>query len=54
VLALTVDGFGPSAANVARLASEAGPAWRVVPLDVDEEGARVVPDQPGSPQQRSA
>lgn len=54
VLALTVDGFGPSAVQVARIAGEAGPAWRVVPLGVDDEGARVVPDQPGTPQQRSA
>jgi homoserine kinase len=54
VLALTVDGFGPSAAQVAHIAGEAGPAWRVVPLGVDDQGARVVPDQRGTPQQRSA
>jgi homoserine kinase len=42
VLALTVEGFGPSAADVTSIAHDAGPAWRVQPLDVDVDGAMVV------------
>jgi homoserine kinase len=41
VLALTVAGFGSSAADVERIASGAGPAWRVLPLSVDTDGATV-------------
>ncbi|HSR84147.1 MAG TPA: homoserine kinase [Streptosporangiaceae bacterium] len=43
VLALTVNGSGPSAAEVERILAEAGPAWRVLPLSVDANGARVLP-----------
>lgn len=43
VLALTLAGSGPSAADVTRIAAEAGPAWRVLPLRVDTDGARVLP-----------
>jgi homoserine kinase len=42
VLALTVDGCGPSAADVAGIVAEAGPAWRVLPLGVDHDGAQVL------------
>jgi len=42
VLALTVTGCGPSATDVARIVAEAGPAWRVVPLGVDSDGAQVL------------
>jgi len=44
VLALTVNGCGPSAADVERIVAKAGPAWRVLPLSVDSDGARVLPD----------
>jgi homoserine kinase len=43
VLALTLAGAGPSAADVTRIAAEAGPDWRVLPLGVDAGGAAVVP-----------
>jgi homoserine kinase len=39
VLALTVSGTQPGAAEVAAIASEAGPVWRVLPLAVDADGA---------------
>jgi homoserine kinase len=42
VLALTVDGQKGDAAEVARIAAQAGPSWRVLPLRVDTEGARLV------------
>jgi homoserine kinase len=43
VLALTVPGQTAGAAEVARIAvTQAGAAWRVLPLQVDVEGARVV------------
>jgi homoserine kinase len=43
VLALTLAGSGPSAAEVRRIAGNAGPAWRVLSLRVDADGARVLP-----------
>jgi homoserine kinase len=43
VLALTVAGAGPGWADVSRIASEIGHAWRVLPLGVDADGARVLP-----------
>jgi homoserine kinase len=43
VLALTLADSGPSAAEVRRIAGNAGPAWRVLPLRVDADGARVLP-----------
>jgi homoserine kinase len=51
VLALTVTGArtgdsGAAADDVALIVSEAGPAWQVLPLGVDAEGARVL-DLPG-------
>jgi homoserine kinase len=42
-LALTVAGSGPSAADVTSIAAEAGPAWRVMALGVDADGASVLP-----------
>jgi homoserine kinase len=42
VLALTVAGSRPSEADVTRIAVDAGPAWRVLPLRVDADGARVI------------
>jgi homoserine kinase len=42
VLALTVNGCGPSAEDVSRFVAEAGPAWRVLPLGVDADGAQVL------------
>ena len=39
VLALTVSGTVPGPAEVARIAAETGPVWRVVPLGVDANGA---------------
>jgi homoserine kinase len=38
-LALTVVGQRPGAEDVARIAAEAGPVWRVMPLAVDANGA---------------
>ncbi len=38
-LALTVGGQRPGAEDVARIAAEAGPVWRVMPLAVDANGA---------------
>jgi homoserine kinase len=43
VLALTVAGAGPGMADVSRVASEVGQAWRVLPLGVDADGAQVIP-----------
>jgi homoserine kinase len=43
VLALTVIGARPGAPDIERIASEVGPAWDVFPLNVDSEGARLVP-----------
>jgi len=43
VLALTVAGQRPSAEDVARIAAESGVAWQVLPLQVDTDGARVLP-----------
>jgi homoserine kinase len=43
VLALTVAGQRPGAEDVARIASDPGAAWRVLPLRVDTDGARVLP-----------
>ena len=43
VLALMVAGSRPSAADVSRIAGEAGPVWRVLPLRVDGDGAQVLP-----------
>jgi homoserine kinase len=42
VLALTVGDRGADAGEVARIAAEAGVPWRVLPLRVDTEGARLV------------
>jgi homoserine kinase len=42
VLALTVDGRAADAVEVTRIAAQAGSPWRVVPLQVDAEGARLV------------
>jgi homoserine kinase len=41
VLALTVDGWTADAAEVARITARAGAPWRVLPLRVDVEGARL-------------
>jgi homoserine kinase len=43
VLALTVAGQRPGAGDVARIAAESGVAWQVLPLQVDSDGARVLP-----------
>jgi homoserine kinase len=42
VLALTLDGQAPGAAEVARVAAQAEAPWQVLPLRVDVEGARLV------------
>jgi homoserine kinase len=42
VLALTVDDQVPGAAEAARIAAQADAPWRVLPLRVDAEGARLV------------
>ncbi len=42
VLALTVGGLAPGAAAVALLAARASSPWRVLPLRVDADGARLV------------
>jgi homoserine kinase len=42
VLALTVDGQAVGAADAARIAARADAPWRVLPLRVDVEGARLV------------
>ena len=42
VLALTMPAAQP-AGEVAQIAEAAGPAWQVLPLTVDAEGARVLP-----------
>lgn len=44
VLALTVDGLTGDAAEVSRITARAGAPWRVLPLRVDAEGARLVGD----------
>jgi homoserine kinase len=44
VLALTVSGTVPGPAEVARIAADAGPLWRVLPLGVDTEGAVLLCD----------
>ncbi len=41
VLALTVDGEAGDAGEVARIAAAAASSWRVLPLRVDVEGARL-------------
>jgi len=41
VLALIVNGCGPSPVDVERIVADAGPAWRVLPLGVDADGAQV-------------
>jgi homoserine kinase len=43
VLGLTVGDQRQSAEDVARIAGESGTAWQVLPLQVDTEGARVLP-----------
>jgi homoserine kinase len=43
VLALTVAGQRPGAEDVARIAAESGMVWQVLPLQVDTDGARVLP-----------
>jgi homoserine kinase len=42
VLALTVDGQDGDAAGVARIAAQQCESWRVLPLRVDTQGARLV------------
>jgi homoserine kinase len=42
VLALTVDGQHGDAADVARIAARQAESWRVLPLRVDTQGARLV------------
>ncbi len=42
VLAFTVDDRAADAAEVARIAAQVGAPWRVLPLRVDAEGARLV------------
>jgi homoserine kinase len=42
VLALTIDGRAADAAEVARIAAQTDASWRVLPLRVDVEGARLV------------
>jgi homoserine kinase len=42
VLALTVSGTEPGTAEVARIAAEAGPVWRVMPLGIDANGAELL------------
>ena len=44
VLALTVDGHDGGAADVARIAARHSELWRVLPLRVDTEGARLAGD----------
>jgi homoserine kinase len=44
VLALTVDGQDGDAADVARIAAQQREPWRVLPLRVDAEGARLAGD----------
>jgi len=39
VLALTIGGTEPGQAEVASIAEQAGPVWRVMPLGVDTDGA---------------
>ena len=46
VLALTVSGTGPGPDDVIRIAAEAGPVWRVLPLEVDADGAVLLSDLP--------
>src|SRR5215469_7696600 len=54
VLALIVNGCGPSAGDVERIVTGAGSEWRVLPLGVYSEGARVLSDEPTSKERRSA
>ena len=49
VLALTVTGNGKPGADVARIAGDSGQDWRVLPLGVDADGARVLPGPSDSP-----
>jgi hypothetical protein len=39
---MTVDGVAAKAAEVTRIVARAGTRWRVLPLRVDAEGARLV------------
>ena len=48
VLALTVTGMQPGPAEVTRIAVEADPVWRVMPLEVDTEGALLL-TEPATP-----
>jgi homoserine kinase len=43
VLALTGASAQPGTEVLTQIAAEAGPAWQVLPLAVDPEGARVTP-----------
>jgi len=45
VLALTVDGAKQAAADVARIAGEDDRTWQVLPLSVENLGARLVPGE---------
>ena len=42
VLALTVSGMQPGPADVTRIAGQADPVWRVMPLGVDADGAALL------------
>jgi homoserine kinase len=44
VLALTVSGTQPGPDDVTRIAAEAAPVWRVMPLGVDADGAVLLSD----------
>jgi homoserine kinase len=44
VLALTLTGTEPGPDDVTRIAAEAGPVWRVMPLEVDAYGAMLLSD----------
>jgi len=44
VLALTVSGTLPGPADVAKIAAEGAQVWRVLPLEVDTEGAVLLSD----------
>jgi homoserine kinase len=48
VLALTFSGMQPSPTEVTRIAGQADPVWRVMPLGVDADGARLLAE-PATP-----
>jgi homoserine kinase len=49
VLALTIAGAGPTVTDVSHIADDAGPAWRVLPIGVDTDGASVRPSRGAEP-----